>query len=245
MQKNILYEDEDIMVVFKPAGIATQTARIGQQDMVSELKNYLAGKGQHQGEKEPYLGLVHRLDQPVSGLLAFGKSKRGAAGLSRLVTEGKLQKYYYAVVLGRMKEEKGTLCDYLYKDSRTNQSVIVSEDFKGAKEAVLEYEQLSTLAVFGDGRESVKKLPEVSLVRIRLLTGRHHQIRVQFANAGYPLLGDNKYGNDASRDLSAKAGCKSIALCAYRLDFDHPVTGKKMSFEKKPEDPVFVPFFTL
>ena len=82
-------------------------------------------------------------------------------------------------------------------------------------------------------------------VRIFLHTGRHHQIRVQFANAGYPLLGDNKYGNDASRDLSAKAGCKSIALCAYRLDFDHPVTGKKMSFEKKPEDPVFVPFFTL
>ena len=138
MQKNILYEDEDIMVVFKPAGIATQTARIGQQDMVSELKNYLAGKGLHQGEKEPYLGLVHRLDQPVSGLLAFGKSKRGAAGLSRLVTEGKLQKYYYAVVLGRMKEEKGSLCDYLYKDSRTNQSVIVSEDFKGAKDAALE-----------------------------------------------------------------------------------------------------------
>ena len=83
--------------------------------------------------------------------------------------------------------------------------MVVPEDFKGAKEAVLEYEQLSTLAVFGDGRESVKKLPEVSLVRIRLLTGRHHQIRVQFANAGYPLLGDNKYGNDASRDLSAKA----------------------------------------
>ena len=91
MQKNILYEDEDIMVVFKPAGIATQTARIGQQDMVSELKNYLAGKGQHQGEKEPYLGLVHRLDQPVSGLLAFGLSstlQQVATGLFLLLFIG-------------------------------------------------------------------------------------------------------------------------------------------------------------
>ena len=110
MKKYIVYEDRDILVAYKPAGIATQTARLGQQDMVSELKNYLSGQPQYRGKGEPYLGLVHRLDQPVAGILVFGKTKEAAASLSRQIAEGKLHKYYYAVIYGRKRELSVIIC---------------------------------------------------------------------------------------------------------------------------------------
>lgn len=274
MQKNILFEDQHIIVVYKPAGIATQTARVSQQDMVSELKNYLAGKAGHRQQmapssgspdrkanREPYLGIVHRLDQPVSGLLVFGKTKAAAAELSRQITGGEMQKYYYAVVLGSPSNARGRLEDYLYRDSRANQSLIVREGFPGAQKAILDYRLVKTLMVledeagFREYRDYARRLPEsrpadfpqnreISLVEILLVTGRHHQIRAQMAHAGMPLMGDSKYGTPASKALSQAAGCRNIALCASRLVFSHPVTHEEVSFERKPEEGIFLPFFT-
>lgn len=241
MQKNVIFEDEDIIVVYKPAGIATQTARIGQQDMVSELKNYLAMKPEYKGKGEPYLGVVHRLDQPVSGLLIFAKNRQAAAELSRQLTDGRMRKYYYAVIYGSPKKEQESLEDYLYKEEKTNQSLIVEESFPKAKKAILNYKLVKTLAAFD---EASSQAGEVSLMEIELVTGRHHQIRAQMSHADMPLLGDSKYGHQKSKDLSQKAGCRNVALCAYKLIFDHPVTKEKKIFVKQPEGAIFFPFFT-
>lgn len=247
--KNIIFEDEHILVVFKPAGIATQTARIGQQDMVSELKNYLAKKPEYKGKGEPYLGIVHRLDQPVSGILVFAKTKQAAAELSGQITSGQMQKHYYAIIYGIPTAEQGRLEDYLYKDPKTNQSLIVKEDFPDAKKAVLDFKLIKTLMVLDENAKykdykASASSRKISLVEIKLITGRHHQIRAQMSHADMPLLGDNKYGNQKSKDLSQEAGCRSVALCAYKLEFHHPVSKKKITFEKQPEGEIFLPFFT-
>ena len=237
MRKNIIFEDKHIIVAYKPAGIATQTARIGQQDMVSELKNYLSGKPEYQGKGLPYLGLVHRLDQPVAGILVFAKNPKAAGVLSSQLTGGGMKKYYYAIVYGNPKQDKASLEDYIYKDGKTNQSLIVKEDFPEAKKALLNYRKIKTLMV-------IEAQQEASLVEIELITGRHHQIRAQMAHAGMPLLGDSKYGNEHSKEFSREIGCKSVALSAYKLIFKHPVTGKEMTFEREPEGEIFLPFIS-
>ena len=237
MLKNIVFEDEHIIVAYKPAGIATQTARLGQQDMVSELKNYLARKPENKGKGEPYLGLVHRLDQPVAGILAFAKTKQAAASLSKQITEGTFHKYYYAVVYGRPETENGTLSDYLYKDGKTNMSMVVKKDFPDAKEARLSYMEKKTLMV-------LEAQQEATLMEIELFTGRHHQIRVQMANAEMPLLGDSKYGTEESKEFSREIGCRNVALCACKLVFKHPATNKEVCFEKDPEEEIFKPFLS-
>lgn len=237
VQKNIIYEDEHMIVVFKPVGIATQTARVGQQDMVSELKNYLAKETEYRGKGEPYLGVVHRLDQPVSGILVFSKTKQAAADLNRQMNSGKLHKYYYAVIYGIPHKEEERLENYLYKDARGNKSLVVDESFPDAKKAVLVYKKVKTLMI-------LEKQQEVSLLEIQLLTGRHHQIRVQLAHHNMPLLGDSKYGSESSKQLSREIGCRNTALCAYKLKFFHPATGKEMIFEKQPEGDIFLPFFS-
>lgn len=258
VQKNILFEDEHIIVVYKPAGIATQTARIGQQDMVSELKNYLSSRTG--AGSVPYLGIVHRLDQPVSGLLVFAKTREAAADLGRQITGGQMQKFYHALVSGVPGKESATLTDYLFKDGKTNRSLIVGADFPGGRRAVLTYRLVRTLIALEDDlgyrqyRAYVRALHakrsadlpkerEISLVEILLLTGRHHQIRVQMAGAGLPLLGDGRYGVPASRELSQKVHCRSVALCASKLTFYHPVTRQELSFRHLPEDDIFQPFF--
>lgn len=249
MQRNIIFEDKHIIIAYKPAGIATQTARVGQQDMVSELKNYLAKKPEYKGKKEPYLGLVHRLDQPVSGLLVFSKTRQASGPLGRQITNGQIQKYYYAVIYGKPESAQGTLTDYLYKDPKTNRSLIVKEDFPQAKKAILDFKLIKTLLAFEENIDwedfgTAPHLGEVSLIEIKLLTGRHHQIRAQMSHAGMPLLGDTKYGSEFSKELSRKTGCKSVALCAYKLILPHPVSGKNLTFEKQPEGDIFFPFFS-
>ena len=240
MQKNIIYEDEAILAVFKPAGIATQTARLGQQDMVSELKNYLVKKPEYRGKNQPYIGVVHRLDQPVSGILVFAKTKQAAAELGRQITSGKMHKYYYAVVYGRPDVQKERLENFLYKNAKTNLSLIVEEGIPNAKKAVLEYKLVKSLIALEENAEP----EEISLIEIKLITGRHHQIRAQMSHAGMPLIGDNKYGNDKSKNLSYEIKCRNVSLCAYKLEFFHPVSMKKITFEKQPEEDVFTPFFT-
>lgn len=234
--KNIIYEDDHIIVAYKPAGIATQTSRVGQQDMVSELKNYIHKDNKKSGiNKEPYLGLIHRLDQPVCGLLVFAKTKTAAASLSHQLENGEIEKYYYAIVLGKPQKSKDILIDYLYKDGRTNMSYIVKEDFPEAKKAALEYRTVKTLVALEENIEA-------TMLEIKLITGRHHQIRVQLSSRDIPILGDGKYGSMKSKDFSKDSACKNLALCAHKLRFKHPMSGEEMTFERDPEDEIFEAF---
>lgn len=234
MELDILYEDQNIIVCHKPAGLATQTARVGQRDMVSEITGYLAR--QQGGGKVPYVGIVHRLDQPVEGIIVFAKEQRSAAELCRQMTADEMGKYYDAVVCGRKIPPKGELTDFLLKDSRTNTSGVVSKETKGAKLARLIYEVRTKSECKVDQRIEPCLLGHV---RIHLLTGRHHQIRVQMANAGMPLLGDYKYGNPDTKELSENLQIREIALCASELYFRHPVTGRKLEFRIEPQGKVF------
>lgn len=232
MNKNrILYEDNDIIVCHKPAGIATQTARVGQADMVSEIANYLAitAKGR------PYVGVVHRLDQPVEGVLVFAKNRQAATQLGQQIQDHRMEKYYYAVVCGQDFKPCGELTDYLLKDGKTNTSRVVPPEVKDAKKAVLDYKIMAEQIC----EETDETALRVALVEIRLHTGRHHQIRVQMSHAGMNLLGDYKYADAETVKMSEHMHIKEIALCAYRLLFLHPKTGKKLQFEIKPEGKAF------
>ncbi len=214
MKTKIIYEDTNILVCYKPAGLAAQTSRIGQQDMVSELKNYLAS---------PYLGIIHRLDQPVEGLLVFAKDKKSAAKLTASLADGGLNKKYYAVVCGTPDREEAELVDYLAKDEISGSAVIRAAS-AGGKKAVLRYSVV----------EKSSTPSPIALLDIHIKTGRFHQIRAQMAHAGLPLLGDARYGNDASKELSRELGVRNVALCAYHIAFRHPATGKPMEFTVEP-----------
>lgn len=250
----IKYEDSEIILVVKPAGIATESRRIGEKDMVSMVKNYRVGK-----RESSYIGMVHRLDQLVGGLLLFAKTKEAASKLSSQLQSGTMEKYYQALLCGRIEEE-GRLTDYLIKDGKTNVSRVAEKGMPGAKEASLRFWRRKVFPEGIDGRilesgESangglegrglegslvqkagfLKKAGEVSLVEIKLNTGRHHQIRVQMAHHGFPLLGDRKY-NAQEASQSGKAGRKQgLALFAWRLRFRHPKTGEEMEFREEPE----------
>lgn len=225
-QPEILYQDDTILVCVKPAKVATQTSRVSEPDLVSILKNELYKADR---TKEPYLAVIHRLDQPVSGILVFAKTKKAAAELSRQLQKDGFAKEYLALVTGRPMEKRGVLVDWLRKDGRTNTSCVVPEGTADARRAELSYEVIEEKNQTGDG------IPEeISLVRIHLKTGRHHQIRVQMAHAGYPLLGDTRYHPEAAKG-SREGKWQQIALCAYRLTFRHPKTGKQLTFEICPE----------
>lgn len=219
MQKNsfnILYEDREILVCSKPHGIPVQSRRIGTPDMESMLKNHLARQGQ-----EPYLAVIHRLDQPVSGLLVFAKTKKSAASLNAQLTGSSFGKYYRALTEEIPSAPSGTLRDYIVRDGRTNTSRICSPDTPGAKKAELTYRIITEEAPFFPDRSDSQ-----AELEIHLLTGRHHQIRVQMAHMGCPLLGDTKY-NPAAREAGT---WQVLKLCAYCLEFLHPSTGKRMQF---------------
>ena len=213
MRLDILHEDDHIIVCYKPAGIPTQTKKLGEQDMVSLLKNHLKGG---------YIAVIHRLDQPVEGLLVFAKTPFAAKELNKGLQGAGFGKHYKAVLWGIPTQKKATLEDYLVKDGRTNTSRVCESSEADAKKAVLSYEVIAT------GKDDGK---DISLVKVKLDTGRHHQIRVQMANMGCPILGDAKYNTAAVQDRRFR----QIALCAYRLEFLHPKTKKQMEFEIEPE----------
>lgn len=240
MRTIILYEDADIIVAYKPAGIAVQTSKVGEADMASELKNYLKGG---------YLGVIHRLDQPVEGLLVFGKTKKASAALTAGLTHGKsdgsFNKRYYAVLYGMNLIQKESaesvkdvinnagedirLTDYIIK-TKDNRAQIVPENTSGAKKAVLQYRIIKTYDEF------------LYLADIHIDTGRFHQIRAQMSNAGLPIMGDMKYGSENSKRVSRELSLRGTALCAYILEFDHPVTGEHMSFSIEPKGDIFKKF---
>lgn len=218
----IVYEDKDQIVIHKPAGLATQTARLGEKDLVSEVKNHIS---KEQKTANPYVAVINRLDQPVEGIVLFAKNAKAAAALTAQMQDGTMQKYYYAVVCGHMENSKGRLTDYLEKDSRSNLSRVTTSDSKMAKKAELDYE------VF-------KETEKLQFVKIHLLTGRHHQIRVQFSHKGNPLIGDTKYGTPESMTLGRELFVRTPALCACCLEWAHPITGKELSVHIKPEHPL-------
>ncbi len=216
--EGIVYEDEQLIVFHKPGGLAAQTRRFGQEDVVSRLKNYRAQK-----REEPYLALINRLDQPVEGLLLAAKTKRAAAALSDGLNSPDMEKYYRAVVVAQDRPlipgETGDLTDYLLRDGRTNYSRVAEASVKGAKQAILHYQVL-------------RARPGMAELWILLKTGRHHQIRVQLAHANMPILGDCKYGGTAAQG-------RQLALCSSKIIFMHPQTKQKMVFETKPKNPAF------
>lgn len=221
MQLKVYYEDKDILVCLKKAGIATQTCDLRQQDMVTLVKKYLVQ--QKGSERDPYLGLIHRLDQPVSGLLVFAKNKCSAARLSRQLSGEEAHKEYFALCAGTFSESEGRLVHYLKKDRMTRLAQVTDgQDIQG-KRAELLY-QVKT------------RQEECTLLRIQLITGRFHQIRAQLSAAGHPLLGDRKYGNSESERISLVKEINTVALCACRLSFVHPTGGKNMDFLINRED---------
>ena len=316
MKTEIIYEDANILVCYKPAGLPVQTAKVGQMDMVSELKNYL---------HSAYLGIIHRLDQPVEGLLVFAKDTKSAAKLSACLQKGTLNKQYYGVISGKPSAPGGELVDYLKKEK--DRAVVVTEAYQEAKsgntdrrnpggtknkmnaasnpdgtknktnaasktvsrgndqaaiensvqQAVLQYQVMknryfqeeqyqapfnivSTAGAIKDhngteaqkqeqealpvGRTEKVENPEdkgvaLSLLDIHIDTGRFHQIRAQLSHAGMPLLGDSKYGNEESLLVSRQLAVRNVALCAYKIEFLHPVTGERKVFEIAPKGKIF------
>lgn len=216
---NILYEDNHILVCEKPSGIAVQSRRIGTADMESLLKNHIFREGN--GQRPPYLAVIHRLDQPVRGILVFAKTPFSAKELNRQLADGSFGKYYRALVDGIPSKPKGILTDYMIKNGRTNLSSICAKDQPGAKQARLTYHTVAPEELFFPAPAASSHQTELE---IKLDTGRHHQIRCQLAHLGCPIVGDTKYNPNAQRGTT-------ICLCAYKLEFRHPKTKEKLTFK--------------
>ena len=211
---NVLYEDNHIIVVEKPVNIPSQEDKTGDIDMLSLVKGYIKKKYCKPGEV--YLGLVHRLDRPVGGVMVFARTSKAAARLSEQVRSKAFKKKYLVICDGKFENEKGTLQDYLLKNERLNMSKVAKEGTKNSKLAILDYEVLSY-------NEEI----DLSIVKINLHTGRHHQIRVQLANFGHSICGDQKYGT--------RGRGKQICLWAYELTLFHPITKEEMVFKVLPK----------
>lgn len=210
----VIYEDNHIIVVEKKPNIPSQSDKTGDIDMLTIVKEYIKEKYNKPGNV--YLGLVHRLDRPVGGIMIFARTSKSASRLSNQVREKIFKKEYLTVVDGKPEPKSGTLEDYLYKDERNNISKVVKKEKKNAKLAKLDYELVK--------HNEIKNL---SLLKINLHTGRHHQIRVQLSNFGHSIYGDQKYGK--------RGKGKQIALWAYKLTIEHPITKEKMEFVDYPE----------
>ncbi len=221
----IVFEDEYLLVCEKPAGMPVQPDRTKNIDMETWLKNYLFER--QEGEEEPYLTAVHRLDRPVGGLMVFAKTREAAAELGRQIQEHEFEKYYQAIVCGELPEEFGIFEDTLLRDGKTNTTKVVPAGTKGAKKAVLDYEMIDQI----ETKDGI-----FSWVLVILNTGRHHQIRVQFASRGLGLYGDTKY-NPKYQNIKKKY--TQLGLYSTRLAFFHPVTGEEMVFKTEPQGEAF------
>ena len=210
----VIYEDNHIIVVEKKPNIPSQKDKTEDIDMLTIIKQYIKEKYNKPGEV--YLALIHRLDRPVGGVMVFAKTSKAAARLSEEVRSRNLKKEYLVIVDGKMEKEEGTLEDYLIKNEKTNTSKVVKEGTKNSKYAKLDYKVLKY-------NEEIN----LSVLKINLHTGRHHQIRVQLANSGHSICGDQKYGT--------RGRGKQISLWAYKLSFTHPTTKEQLTFYSIPE----------
>lgn len=210
----VLYEDNHIIVVLKPQNIPTQADSSGDKDMLTLVKEYIKVKYDKPGNV--FVGLVHRLDRPTGGVMVFAKTSKAASRLSEMIRLGDFEKKYLAVVCGKPRFNKDKLMNYLKKDEVNNKVVIAPMSTEGAKYAELDYILLETVQDF-------------SLVYINLITGRSHQARVQLANIGTPIFGDQKYGAEK------RTYKYNLALWAYELKFKHPITNETMVFRAYPD----------
>jgi 23S rRNA pseudouridine1911/1915/1917 synthase len=206
----VLYEDNHIIVVVKPHNVLSQSDNTNDEDMLTIVKRYIKEKYNKPGNV--YLGLVHRLDRPVGGIMIFARTSKAASRMTEMIQKHQFEKKYLAVINGILKNKEGTLKDYLTKNNDGNTIVTTKEIGKYSE---LEYKVLE---------ENQKE--KLTLVEVNLLTGRHHQIRVQFSSRNYPLYGDQRYG---------KMDKKQIALWAYKLTIIHPITKEKMQFIYPPK----------
>lgn len=210
----VIYEDNHIIVVEKMVNIPSQADKTEDVDMLSIIKSYLKEKYNKPGNV--YLGLVHRLDRPVGGVMVFAKTSKAASRLSEQVRNKTFKKEYLVICNGKMEKEKDTLVDYLWKDEKKNTSYVVKPTKKNAKQAILDYEVLK-----------YDKAQNLSLLKMNLHTGRHHQIRVQLSSRMHAIYGDNKY--------HGRGAGTGICLWAYKLTIEHPITKQEMTFVDFPE----------
>lgn len=208
---DILFEDNQIIVAVKPAGVLSQADPSGDPDMLTLLKAYI--KERYNKPGNVYLGLVHRLDRPVSGVMVFAKTSKAAARLSEQIRLHTVDKYYLAAVSGVMENDSGTLANYILKDQTTNRVKVFDTPKKDAKYAELDYEVIA-------------RSGNMTLLKVDLKTGRSHQIRAQLANAGHPIICDSKYGSNRMKG--------DIALFCCEMAIDHPVSKERMVFKADP-----------
>jgi len=213
MKMPILYEDNHLLVVEKPVNIPVQEDKSRDQDLLTILKEDL--KVRYNKPGNVYLGLVHRLDRPVGGVMVFAKTSKAASRLSDVIRRNELDRNYLDIVRDNPRKKESKLEHYLYKDTKKNKVHAVAAHHKQAKKAILEYKTI--------GNEE-----QLSLLSIKLHTGRAHQIRVQLATMGYPLYGDQKYGQHVNQ-----LG-QQIALWAHTLSFPHPTKKEVMKFKSYP-----------
>jgi 23S rRNA pseudouridine1911/1915/1917 synthase len=215
MKIRIIYEDNHLLIVEKPVNIPVQGDNTNDTDLLSILKQDL--KERYNKPGEAYLGLVHRLDRPVGGIMVFAKTSKAASRLSEKIRTRIFKKTYLTVVRGKPGKNSDTLVNYLLKNTETNTVLVVRDGTKDAKEAILDY-------------EVIKANGSLSMLKIRLHTGRPHQIRVQLSYIGHPIYGDQKYGAQVN-----EIG-QLIALWAYSISFIHPVTKEELAFLCEPPD---------
>lgn len=212
MNLNVIYEDNHIIIVEKPVGVPTQADESGVLDMQSIIKQYIKEKYNKPGNV--FVGIVHRLDRNVGGIMVFAKTSKGASRLSEEIRERRFHKRYIAVVDGIVKTKEAVLEDYLLKNEKNNTVSVVTQNVNGAKYAKLDY-------------KVVKQSKTRTMVSINLHTGRAHQIRVQFASRGHALIGDVKYG---------KIKADRVLLWAYEIEFKHPVKDEIVKFTLLPDE---------
>lgn len=217
MDINVIYEDNHLLVVEKKPNILSQSDNTNDVDMLTLCKNYIKEKYNKPGNV--FIGLVHRLDRPVGGVMVFARTSKAASRLSDQVRTKTMKKTYNAIVEGRC-EKNCEYVDYLLKNTKTNMVSVVDKDKQGGKKSILYMKNLKT-------RYLKKEDSEFSLVEIDLETGRPHQIRVQFSSRNHPLYGDQRYNKNS------KVG-DQIALWATRLELIHPTTKEKMVFKSNP-----------
>ena len=209
----VIYEDNHLIIVNKSPGEIVQGDKTGDKPLSETLKDYIKAKYSKPGEV--FLGVVHRLDRPVSGIVVFAKTSKALARMNTLISSREVKKTYWAIVKGVPEEPQGHLIDYLWKNETQNKSYVVPETHKGALRAELEYKLLA-------------KGKDYSLLEVNLMTGRHHQIRVQLSTIGLIIKGDLKYGSPRSNPDG------SIHLHARRVEFLHPVKQTPMIIEALP-----------
>ena len=215
----ILYEDNHIIVVSKPQGVASQPDETGDKDILTQVKEYIKEKYNKPGEA--FVGLVHRLDRPTGGAMVFAKTSKAASRLSEQMRNGDFDKTYLAVVCGKPRESKAKIVSYLKKDEKTNTALIVPQTTTGAKRAELDYEVLA-----------YNQDTDHSLVKVKIYSGRGHQIRVQMKSIKCPIFGDQKYGGEGMPKVM-------LNLFATELAFLHPVTKQKLIFRVYPPETTF------